>query len=198
MRLSVHMQIIHMANDTSAIPTQIDTAADPNFVAGSGLASATPSSTMRGALEAMHSVDLGHPNIVQTYKSTQRAVQVGLTASFHHLLVCQHALRFIWSKWLQPRPPLHRVAFLKPCTTWTWVSPALCSPVSQPIAGCAIRPYSRNPYSSTFYSCMHRPCRLTRGPALMSESALRGVSSPTDPSLAGCQGCYWPMLVPVA
>ncbi len=33
---------------------------------------------MRGALEAMHSVDLGHPNIVQTFKSTQRAVQVGL------------------------------------------------------------------------------------------------------------------------
>jgi hypothetical protein len=49
-------------------------------VAGSGLASATPSSTMRGALEAMHSVDLGHPNIVQTYRSTQRLVQVGLPA----------------------------------------------------------------------------------------------------------------------
>ena len=34
---------------------------------------------MRGALEAMHSVDLGHPNIVQTYKSTQRLVQVLLS-----------------------------------------------------------------------------------------------------------------------
>ena len=74
-------QIIHMANDTSLIPASQDAAADPDFVAGSGLASATPSSTMRGALEAMHSVDLGHPNIVQTYKSTQRLVQVGLARS---------------------------------------------------------------------------------------------------------------------
>ena len=72
----VHAQIIHMANDSSLIPSKPEGAADPDFVAGSGLASATPSSTMRGALEAMHSVDLGHPNIVQTYKSTQRAVQV--------------------------------------------------------------------------------------------------------------------------
>ena len=70
------LQIIHMANDSSLIPSSQDAAADPDFVAGSGLASATPSSTMRGALEAMHSVDLGHPNIVQTYKSTQRLVQV--------------------------------------------------------------------------------------------------------------------------
>ena len=71
------MQIIDMANDTSLISSKPESAADPEVVAGSGLASATPSSTMRGALEAMHSVDLGHPNIVQTYKSTQRAVQVG-------------------------------------------------------------------------------------------------------------------------
>lgn len=49
----------------------------------SGLASATPSSTMRGALEAMHSVDLGHPNIVQTYKSTQRLVQVPPRSELH-------------------------------------------------------------------------------------------------------------------
>lgn len=67
-----------MANDTSLIPVAQQSAADPDFVAGAGLASATPSSTMRGALEAMHSVDLGHPNIVQTFKSTQRAVQVRL------------------------------------------------------------------------------------------------------------------------
>ena len=73
------MQIIHMANDSSLLPSKPDQAADAEFLAGSGLASATPSSTMRGALEAMHSVDLGHPNIVQTYKSTQRAVQVGLS-----------------------------------------------------------------------------------------------------------------------
>ena len=72
------LQIIHMANDSSLLASQPEVAADPEFVSGSGLASATPSSTMRGALEAMHSVDLGHPNIVQTYKSTQRAVQVGL------------------------------------------------------------------------------------------------------------------------
>lgn len=71
----MHMQIIHMANDSSLLPSKPDAAADAEFLAGSGLASATPSSTMRGALEAMHSVDLGHPNIVQTYKSTQRAVQ---------------------------------------------------------------------------------------------------------------------------
>ena len=71
------LQIIHMANDSSLVASQAEAAADPQFMSGSGLASATPSSTMRGALEAMHSVDLGHPNIVQTYKSTQRAVQVG-------------------------------------------------------------------------------------------------------------------------
>lgn len=71
----VGAQIIHMANDSSLIPAAQSAAADPDFVAGAGLASATPSSTMRGALEAMHSVDLGHPNIVQTFKSTQRAVQ---------------------------------------------------------------------------------------------------------------------------
>ncbi|CAL5218507.1 g194 [Coccomyxa viridis] len=73
----VAVKIIHMANDSSLLPSKPETAADPEFLAGSGLASATPSSTMRGALEAMHSVDLGHPNIVQTYKSTQRAVQSG-------------------------------------------------------------------------------------------------------------------------
>eukprot|EP00884_Botryococcus_braunii_P002377 jgi/Botrbrau1/1213/Bobra.0163s0021.1 len=33
--------------------------------------------TMRGALELMHSVDLHHPNIVQTYKSYQRPMQMG-------------------------------------------------------------------------------------------------------------------------
>ena len=75
------MQIIHMANDSSLLPSKPEVAADPEFLAGSGLASATPSSTMRGALEAMHSVDLGHPNIVQTYKSTQRAVQAGPLSS---------------------------------------------------------------------------------------------------------------------
>ena len=83
----MHLQIIHMANDSSLLPSKPEAAADPEFLAGSGLASATPSSTMRGALEAMHSVDLGHPNIVQTYKSTQRAVQAGppssRTASAH-------------------------------------------------------------------------------------------------------------------
>ncbi|BDA44406.1 probable mitogen-activated protein kinase kinase kinase 11 at C-terminar half [Coccomyxa sp. Obi] len=73
----VAVKIIHMANDSSLIPAAQQSAADPDFVAGAGLASATPSSTMRGALEAMHSVDLGHPNIVQTFKSTQRAVQSG-------------------------------------------------------------------------------------------------------------------------
>jgi len=36
----------------------------------------TPASTMKGALEAMHSVDLSHPNIVQTFKSTQRPSRV--------------------------------------------------------------------------------------------------------------------------
>ncbi len=84
------MQIIHMASDTSMIATR-DTAADSEFVAGSGLASATPSSTMRGALEAMHSVDLGHPNIVQTYKSTQRAVQVHM-----HKPVLSRWKRSLW------------------------------------------------------------------------------------------------------
>ncbi|KAK9915712.1 hypothetical protein WJX75_003037 [Coccomyxa subellipsoidea] len=73
----VAVKIIHMANDSSMIPVANESAADPDFVAGAGLASATPSSTMRGALEAMHSVDLGHPNIVQTFKSTQRAVASG-------------------------------------------------------------------------------------------------------------------------
>ncbi|CAK0736720.1 hypothetical protein CVIRNUC_000792 [Coccomyxa viridis] len=73
----VAVKIIHMANDSSLVANQAEAAADPQFMSGSGLASATPSSTMRGALEAMHSVDLGHPNIVQTYKSTQRAVQSG-------------------------------------------------------------------------------------------------------------------------
>ena len=191
MRLALHMQIIHMANDTSAIPTQIDIAADPNFVAGSGLASATPSSTMRGALEAMHSVDLGHPNIVQTYKSTQRAVQVGLTASFHHLLVCQHALRFIWSKWLQPRPPLHRVAFLKPCTMWTWVSPASCSPTSS--LGCAVRPYCRYPTAVPFtHACTDHAGPQEDQPSVQVSTAWG--FKPKEPSFAGCQGCYGPIL----
>ena len=71
-----------MANDSSMIPVANESAADPDFVAGAGLASATPSSTMRGALEAMHSVDLGHPNIVQTFKSTQRAVAVCILFHF--------------------------------------------------------------------------------------------------------------------
>lgn len=31
---------------------------------------------MRGALELLHSVNLRHPNIVQTYQSTQRPMEV--------------------------------------------------------------------------------------------------------------------------
>ena len=100
------MQIIHMANDSSLMPSKLETAADPEFLAGSGLASATPSSTMRGALEAMHSVDLGHPNIVQTYKSTQRAVQVRLSSG------CTPAAVFV-------RPALHHtdIASGIPCAS---------------------------------------------------------------------------------
>ena len=99
------LQIIHMANDSSLVANQAEAAADPQFMSGSGLASATPSSTMRGALEAMHSVDLGHPNIVQTYKSTQRAVQVGEpvgTGSKMHTVF--HVLH-TWHAALSPLPP---------------------------------------------------------------------------------------------
>lgn len=74
------------------IPVANDNAADPDFVAGAGLASATPSSTMRGALEAMHSVDLGHPNIVQTFKSTQRAVQARLLPLISYALFPVHQI----------------------------------------------------------------------------------------------------------
>ncbi|KAK9827983.1 hypothetical protein WJX81_005140 [Elliptochloris bilobata] len=59
----VAVKIIHMA--ASAVAT-------PEAENGGDM---TPASTMKGALEAMHSVDLSHPNIVQTYKSTQRPTQ---------------------------------------------------------------------------------------------------------------------------
>lgn len=32
--------------------------------------------SLRGTLETIHSVDLAHPNVVQTYKSTQRPITV--------------------------------------------------------------------------------------------------------------------------
>ena len=35
---------------------------------------------MAGTLEALHSVQLGHPNVVQTFKSTQRPIPVRVHA----------------------------------------------------------------------------------------------------------------------
>lgn len=59
---SARAQIIHMAASALVAPEGEN-------------GDMTPASTMKGALEAMHSVDLSHPNIVQTYKSTQRPTQ---------------------------------------------------------------------------------------------------------------------------
>ena len=59
---SAGAQIIHMAASAVATPEGENGAM-------------SPASTMKGALEAMHSVDLSHPNVVQTYKSTQRPTQ---------------------------------------------------------------------------------------------------------------------------
>ena len=50
--------------------------------------------SLRGTLEAIHSVDLAHPNVVQTYKSTQRPIAVSSTSHQpipHIQLGCQAA-----------------------------------------------------------------------------------------------------------
>ena len=65
------LQIIHMANDSSLVANQAEAAADPQFMSGSGLASATPSShnagrpgghAQRGPGASQHRADLQvHP-----------------------------------------------------------------------------------------------------------------------------------------